>query len=159
MTISAGNRLGLLCFAGLLLSGMAGCATTSGPELGPDEGGHLLPCPASPNCVSTSSSERIHRIAPFTIVGEPAPVWQALITHLETDPSYTVKVRGDDYIRAEARTAVMRFVDDVEFQLDTTSGQIELRSASRLGLSDLGTNRRRLERIRKTLNAAGLVQN
>jgi uncharacterized protein (DUF1499 family) len=46
----------------------------------------------------------------------------------------------------------MGFVDDVEFYLDETSQVIHVRSASRLGQSDLGVNRQRIEAIRNKFN-------
>ncbi|HEY9596037.1 MAG TPA: DUF1499 domain-containing protein, partial [Cyanophyceae cyanobacterium] len=42
----------------------------------------------------------------------------------------------------------MGFVDDVEFFLDDNANVIQVRSASRLGESDLGVNRKRIETIR-----------
>ena len=50
------------------------------------------------------------------------------------------------YLRVELRT--MLFVDDGEFLLDRENKVIHIRSASRLGYSDLGKNRSRLEDIR-----------
>jgi len=44
---------------------------------------------------------------------------------------------------------VFGFVDDVEFRFDRNTGCIHVRSASRLGISDLGVNRRRIEDIRR----------
>lgn len=58
------------------------------------------------------------------------------------------------YLHAEARTRLLRFVDDVEFHLRPADGEIAMRSASRLGYSDLGANRRRLERLRAALAEA-----
>ncbi len=50
----------------------------------------------------------------------------------------------------EFTSAVMRFVDDVEFSLEGSTNSINLRSASRLGKSDLGVNRKRVEKLRTT---------
>jgi uncharacterized protein (DUF1499 family) len=59
-----------------------------------------------------------------------------------------------DYVHATVTTALWRFVDDVEFLWSEAEGVIHFRSASRLGRSDLGTNRRRMERIAAKLAAA-----
>ena len=56
-----------------------------------------------------------------------------------------------NYLRAEFRSALFRFVDDVEFLIDDTLGVMHVRSASRVGYWDLGANRRRVERIRTQL--------
>jgi uncharacterized protein (DUF1499 family) len=59
-----------------------------------------------------------------------------------------VVVRGANYWRAEFKTALWRFVDDVEFLFDDNARRIDIRSASRVGYSDLGVNRRRIGEIR-----------
>jgi len=56
------------------------------------------------------------------------------------------------YLHAETRSFLFRFVDDVEFMMDTDSRVIHVRSASRTGYSDLGVNRRRVERLRRAFN-------
>ena len=66
------------------------------------------------------------------------------------------RIAEDDgyYVHAEFRSRVFRFVDDVEFLLDDATGQIYFRSASRVGRSDLGVNRRRMEAIRDAFASA-----
>jgi uncharacterized protein (DUF1499 family) len=54
----------------------------------------------------------------------------------------------DGYLHAEFRSRVFRFVDDVELLMDEAGHKIDVRSASRLGYSDLGVNRRRVEQLR-----------
>ena len=58
----------------------------------------------------------------------------------------------DNYLYAEFTSALMGFVDDVEFLVDDGAKVIQVRSASRLGESDLGVNRKRIETIRTQLN-------
>ena len=45
----------------------------------------------------------------------------------------------------------MGYVDDVEVLLDEKASLIQVRSASRLGSSDFGVNRKRVEAIRLAL--------
>jgi uncharacterized protein (DUF1499 family) len=52
----------------------------------------------------------------------------------------------------------MRFVDDVEFLFDDTNKKIHVRSASRVGYSDMGVNRKRVEELRKLLNERLKIQ-
>ncbi len=120
--------------------------------------GRLAACPASPNCVCSDDADARHAIPPLRIRGDTISAWQALSAHLEADPSYTIVERRDDYLRAEARTRWLKFVDDVEFHLRAEAGQIGMRSASRVGYSDLGTNRRRLEALRAALAERGSVE-
>jgi uncharacterized protein (DUF1499 family) len=59
-----------------------------------------------------------------------------------------VVARTESYLHAEFTSLFFRFVDDVEFLVDDAAKVIHVRSASRLGRSDLGVNRKRVERIR-----------
>ena len=53
----------------------------------------------------------------------------------------------DRYLYAEFQTLVFRFTDDVEFLVDETNDRVDFRSASRVGYSDLGVNRKRMTTI------------
>lgn len=121
----------------------------------PDTITELARCPSSPNCVSSADEGDSHFIAPINIDGEPDAAWQTLQDILDEDRSYEITASGDHYIRAEATTRILRFTDDVEFLLDREAGQIALRSASRVGYSDLGKNRKRMESIRSAMVDAG----
>jgi len=128
---------------------LTGCVAAPVTGLGPD--GRLAPCPATPNCVCSDAEDDRHRISPLEAGADPQATWQALIDVLEADRSFTIRERSDGYLHAEARTPILRFVDDVEFQLRAEDGVIAMRSASRVGYSDLGANRRRLEALREAL--------
>ena len=56
-----------------------------------------------------------------------------------------------DYLYAQYTTPLMKFVDDVEFWYDPAAQVIQVRSASRIGESDLGVNRKRIETVRAAL--------
>jgi len=141
----------------MLILTINGCAIGSGPALGLTAEGKLETCPSSPNCVSSDASDDGHAIAALDIVGEPEVAWQALVEFVEAQPRLTVVDQKPDYLRLEARTRLLRFVDDVEFHLRAGERQIAMRSASRIGYSDLGTNRRRLESVRQALAERGVV--
>lgn len=115
----------------------------------------LKTCPRSPNCVCSDAQTKTHQIAPLKTPDLDA-AWSALLQHLMERSEMTVMDEQPDYIRAEARTALLRFVDDVEFEKRPPDA-IAVRSASRVGYSDLGANRKRVERIRATLVAQGVV--
>ncbi len=55
----------------------------------------------------------------------------------------------DNYLYAEFTSRLMGYVDDVEFLADATQNLVHVRSASRLGHSDMGVNRNRIEAIRE----------
>ena len=108
------------------------------------------PCPSSPNCVCSDATDS-HGIEPLVIVGDPQLMWRRLQDYLAQQRGFTIKQVDDHYLRVEAKTRLLRFVDDVEFELRTGDGVIAVRSASWVGYSDLGANRRRIEKIRKAL--------
>ena len=64
-------------------------------------------------------------------------------------PEATIIEEQDDYLYAEFRSRIFRFVDDVEFAVDNENNEVHFRSASRVGHSDLGVNRARMERIQR----------
>ncbi len=132
----------------LLSTIVAACSGGSPHHLG-NHDGQLAACPSSPNCVSSQSKEKGQYLAPLTGPGDPQQLW-ARLQHILSTRHDTVMVQQDpDYIRVEFHTTF--FIDDGEFLLDASRGLIHCRSASRLGYSDLGKNRRRLEQIRRAL--------
>ena len=134
------------------LLGLVGCAGESPNNLGA-KSGLLAPCPSSPNCVSSQVSDERHRIAPLTFSGNPDKAF-ARLKQVVFQRSDTAIVEDlPDYLRVELRTLL--FVDDGEFLLDRTNKVIQVRSASRIGYSDFGKNRSRIEDIRSQFLAPG----
>lgn len=112
--------------------------------------GQLNACPNTPNCVSSQSSPgTAHYIAPIPFSGSADHALQTLKAVLAAEPRTTIVAEQGAYLHAEVRSLLLRFVDDLEFLLDSEQQLIHVRSASRTGYSDLGVNRRRVERIRK----------
>jgi uncharacterized protein (DUF1499 family) len=111
--------------------------------------GKLTPCPASPNCVSTQADDEAHKIEPIRFTVTPAEAMTKLKQALATAPRTNVVTETSDYLHAECTSLIFRFVDDVEFWIDAKNQVIHFRSASRVGHSDLGANRARMESIRK----------
>jgi len=106
------------------------------------------PCPDSPNCVSSQSEDNAHFIEPLHYTINTAGARQKLLGILEdTKRVQLVKVEGD-YIHAEFRSLIFRFVDDVTFFFPPDKNIIHVKSASRKGYYDFGENRRRVERLR-----------
>jgi uncharacterized protein (DUF1499 family) len=112
---------------------------------------HLGPCPQSPNCVSSQGGDAEHFIDPITYQGAAEQSRSALLDVLRSMPRARVVEATDRYIHVEFTSAVLRFVDDVEFFFDDAAPRIQVRSASRVGYSDLGVNRKRVETIRSLL--------
>jgi uncharacterized protein (DUF1499 family) len=61
----------------------------------------------------------------------------------------TIVQEAGDYLYAEFKSKLMGFVDDVEFYVDRAANVVQVRSASRVGRSDLGVNRQRIDAIRE----------
>lgn len=116
------------------------------------ESGKLTPCPTSPNCVSSQSQDAEHKIDPLTYKSSPQEAMANLKTTIENMEKTKIITETDNYLYAEFTSKLMGFVDDVEFFLDESANVIQIRSASRLGESDLGVNRQRIETIRGKLN-------
>lgn len=113
--------------------------------------GNLTPCPASPNCVVSQDADANHVISPISYNGDRGTAQQKLLQVLSVVSRTKIVEQTDNYIRAESASRIMGFVDDVEFYFPEAEKVIQIRSASRLGESDLGVNRRRLEQIRLAL--------
>lgn len=111
--------------------------------------GKFHPCPKSPNCVSTQSTDEKHRMEPIqysSTVDEAKGKIKNIITSFKRTKLIT---ETENYLHFEFRTATFKFVDDVEFCLDDKEKLIHFRSAARLGWSDMGVNRKRMGKIRE----------
>lgn len=132
------------------LLGIMGCAGERPHNLGTRDG-LLAACPSSPNCVSSQAVDEGHRIAPLAFSGDPDTALALLKLVLQQRDDTTIVEEKPGYLRVELRTTL--FIDDAEFLLDRKRSVIHIRSASRLGYSDLGKNRRRAEEIRSQIQA------
>ena len=111
--------------------------------------GKFHPCPKSPNCVSTQSTDEKHKIDPLqynSTLTEARDKIKNIVGSLKRTKIIT---ESDNYLHFEFRTATFKFVDDVEFYLDDKEKLIHFRSAARLGWSDMGVNRKRMGKIRE----------
>ncbi len=111
--------------------------------------GNLLPCPNSPNCVSSQTVDEARYVNPLRYEGTLGEARDRVLSLLGSMERVRIVIAEENYIRAEFTSALFRFVDDVEFYLDGDGKTIHVKSASRIGYSDLGVNRRRVETIRK----------
>ena len=110
--------------------------------------GRLAPCPATPNCVCSQIAVDANRVQPLRFTDPPGAAWARLVRVVGEQPRAEVITVDDQYLHAEFTSRIFRFVDDVEFLLDAPNQVIHVRSASRVGRSDMGANRERVETIR-----------
>lgn len=108
--------------------------------------GKLAACPGTPNCVNSQSTDGKEKIEPLPGV-EIAEI-KGVVEGMERT---TIIEETDSYLYAEFKSKLMGFVDDVEFYKDAAANVVHVRSASRLGQSDAGVNRKRVEEIRSKL--------
>jgi uncharacterized protein (DUF1499 family) len=123
--------------------------------------GKLTACPTTPNCVNSqaSASDIEHTIAPIKL-NEDTPKMMANVKQvIQAMPRTSIVKEANNYLYVEFASKLIGFVDDVEFYLDDMSKTIQVRSASRLGESDLGVNRQRIEEIRSRLSSIQGSQN
>jgi uncharacterized protein (DUF1499 family) len=150
------TTIGIVLLAVVVLA-VVGLALLSALSTRPDNLGvhasRLAACPATPNCVSTSSAEDSQRMEPLHFTGSPKAAWARLQKIVAALPRTRIVTTTDNYLHAEATSTLFRFVDDVEFLIDPEQRIIHFRSASRAGRSDLGVNRRRMEAIRQQFEA------
>ena len=133
------------------------CSGTRPANLGVKDG-HLLPCPASPNCVSSDALDTGHAVASFRLIVPPTVGWRAVQAVIDGLPRTKIITVTDDYLHAECSSAVFGFVDDLELHLRPAEKLVAVRSASRLGHSDFGVNRKRVEQLRSLLIKQRLVR-
>lgn len=109
--------------------------------------GRLALCPDSPNCVSSRDTDATHGMSPLPMGADSDAARADINQIIRAMPGSTFVNVTPDYIHAEFRSPIWGFVDDVEFQFDTTEDMIHFRSAARMGYSDMGANRKRMEAI------------
>mgnify|MGYP001198740644 FL=1 len=127
-----------------LLPFLSACAGEPPQDIGVRDG-RLIACPESPNCVSSYESSEEHSIA--ALDGNLSQIQQILVA---MDGANIVK-QSSNYLYAEFTSSLMGYVDDVEFLYDAANNTTQVRSASRVGYSDMGANRSRIEAIRTQL--------
>jgi uncharacterized protein (DUF1499 family) len=110
----------------------------------------LTKCPDKPNCVcSEISLANAAFVSPIELKSEnTADAW-LLLTMIINEQGGQIKIDAGDYLAATFTSAVFGFVDDLEARLDVEQGVIHLRSASRVGHSDFGVNRQRIELLKR----------
>ena len=139
---------GKLILVLILGSFLFACSGARPSGLGAKDG-KLAPCSHRPNCVSSQSKDKAHAVAPLTYTSTADRVIADLKRTVGSMKGASIVEESATYLHVEVRSTLFRFVDDVEFVLDDAEKLVHIRSASRIGYSDLGVNRRRVEKIRK----------
>ncbi|PKM22238.1 MAG: DUF1499 domain-containing protein [Gammaproteobacteria bacterium HGW-Gammaproteobacteria-14] len=120
--------------------------------------GSLPDCPNTPNCVSSQASDPARMVDPLSGGDDQETALQRLQTLLNDLPRVEWQAVATSHgpvnkVEAQFRSRIFRFVDDVTFLIEE-NGTIQVRSASRIGYSDLGANRSRVDMLRQRLQDA-----
>jgi uncharacterized protein (DUF1499 family) len=125
--------------------------TSSRPENLGVTNGRLAKCPETPNCVSTQAIDELHRMPAISASGSRNETIAKIKAVIKSDfPRAKLISETENYLHYEFTSLIFRFVDDVEFLVDDAS-EVNFRSASRVGRSDLGANQKRMEKISERL--------
>ena len=141
--------IGIIVIIGIMLVGLS-IASRKQPELGLLNG-QLRPCPARPNCVCSEQQVEGAYVEPLGYTTTADKAWHKMKQAIVTTGGVVV-TEQDGYLHAIYETPLMRYVDDVELRHDENQQLIHIRSASRVGHSDLGANRKRVARIRNAFD-------
>jgi uncharacterized protein (DUF1499 family) len=153
--------LSAVLVVGAIGAGQAGLFGGAPPtDLGV-RGGRLKPPSATDNSVSSQAAlypdnpqRQAAQIAPLPLRGDGPTTIAKIRAVVEATAGAKVVKSDADYLYAQYTTPLMKFVDDVEFWVDPAAQAIQVRSASRVGKSDMGVNRKRIEAVRAALAAS-----
>ncbi|VEN75344.1 conserved hypothetical protein [Candidatus Desulfarcum epimagneticum] len=142
MALIALFALAVVLGAGLFI---LGAISRSGKAPGLLEG-RLAPCPKAPNCVcSEEKGDAGHYIEPVAI--PPHVEGMGMIRETILEMGGRIRDEEGGHLAATFSSRFFGFVDDFEIRADFLEKKVHIRSASRVGHSDFGANRRRAERF------------
>lgn len=144
------NIIQVLLLVGLIAFIAMAMQSQKRPENLGMQQGMLRPCPASPNCVCSEEHSQSSEQHAVEAIKANYGAWKRLTTII-TKQGGVIQQDSGSYLHATFTSPVFRYVDDVELRLDADQGLIHIRSASRVGRSDFGVNRKRVERIMQAL--------
>jgi len=111
----------------------------------------LAPCPDKPNCICTEfADDQSH----FIDAIKSQSLDLDMITKAIESTGGIINTTQNNYIAATYTSRIFKYVDDFEIRIDRENQLIHIRSASRVGHSDMGANIKRIENFK---NALGLL--
>ncbi|MBT3505694.1 MAG: DUF1499 domain-containing protein [Piscirickettsiaceae bacterium] len=112
----------------------------------------LISCPNKPNCISSENShDQTHYIAPISLLPEQQKQAMIAVKTSIIELGGEIQSEQSHYLASTFSSKLFGFVDDVEIRVDTKQSLIHLRSASRIGYSDLGANKKRATELKNTI--------
>lgn len=138
---------GAVAAAGIGIANMA-IKNNVKPKLGVQDG-RLKEMPITPNAVSSQTKSKDKYVPAFPYADSQQQSKKCLIGMLKGYEGVEIVQEEDNYVHAIAKSKTFKFKDDLEFYFNDGARQIEFRSASRVGASDAGVNRKRYEEMRR----------
>lgn len=108
--------------------------------------------------MSSDTHDPSHLVAAFQLAVPSTDGWRTARATVASMPRIRIITETDDYLHAECSSAFFGFVDDLELHLRPAQGIIAVRSAARLGHSDFGVNRKRVDKLRSLLVQQGVIR-
>lgn len=147
MSIKLINKPSIILTSSLLTA----CAGSVPHDLGMINESELRPCPDKPNCIQTyAPADEAHFQLPLAAEKTDEQTKRAITAAISetggTIVSEQALAPSGFYLHAEYESDWLKFIDDVEVVIK--DGLIHIRSASRLGYSDMGVNAARYEKIK-----------
>jgi len=142
--------LGALALLGLVVYITLAIMSQKAPDTLGLKGGKLAPCPESPNCVCSEQVQPSDKEHFIQAIQADKALW-AKFKAIIQEQGAEIITDDDNYVHATFSTPVFHYVDDVELRFDEAEGLIHIRSASRMGRSDFGVNRKRAEKLKQAL--------
>ena len=141
--------IALVIFTALLLVrfSMAGQLSkeNSSPGIAKEK---LQACPNKPNCINTEfPDDTAHYLPPLDFPGNKTDQVMALARTIILEMGGEIVNEDKTYLAATFTSTIFRFVDDFEIRKDDLSLKLHIRSASRVGYSDFGANKRRVKKF------------
>lgn len=155
MTRTLTSLVALVAVVVVVFAGLGWWSSRIAPAAAGVVNGRLAACDAAPHCVCSDAGERddaLHWVDAIALPDVAEDTRWRVIREMLAASGGAVEREQANYLHATYTSRLLRFVDDVELRMD--GAQLHIRSSSRVGYSDLGANRRRVEDLRARLMVA-----
>ena len=114
----------------------------------------LTKCPDKPNCICTEFvADATHYIEPIGFSQSNTAEVLSRLKNSIREMGGSIQAETDNYLAFTFTSSIFRFVDDLEIRIDKDLKIIHMRSASRVGHSDRGVNKKRIEQLKKLIHS------